>query len=53
MSEGTGDQQRRIESTKTNHFARRSRIYLKAIQAAYKELRRMQVHPTFELRLCV
>ena len=30
-------------ATKTNHFALRSRIYLKAIQAAYKELRRMQV----------
>ena len=40
-------------ATKTNHFALRSRIYLKAIQAAYKELRRMQVYPSFGLRLCV
>jgi hypothetical protein len=40
-------------STKTNHFDLRSRIYLRAIQAAYKELRRLQVHPSFELRLCV
>jgi hypothetical protein len=30
-------------STKINHFALRSRIYIKAIQAAYRELRRMRV----------
>jgi DDE superfamily endonuclease len=29
-------------STKMNHFAMRSRIYLKAIQAAYRELQRMR-----------
>ena len=30
-------------ATSMNHFARRSRIYLKAIQAAYQELQRMQL----------
>lgn len=30
-------------TTKLNHFALRSRIYLKAIQAAYRELQRMQL----------
>lgn len=30
-------------STKMNHFALRSRIYIKAIQAAYRELQRMRL----------
>lgn len=30
-------------ATKMNHFALRSRIYIKAIQAAYQELQRMQL----------
>jgi hypothetical protein len=30
-------------ATSMNHFALRSRIYLKAIQAAYQELQRMQL----------
>lgn len=35
--------ERMRKSTKMNHFALRSRIYIKAIQAAYRELRRMRV----------
>jgi hypothetical protein len=39
-------------STKMNHFAMRSRIYLKAIQAAYRELQRIRL-PDGGLSLCV
>jgi hypothetical protein len=37
---------------KMNHFAKRSRIYLKAIQAAYRELQRMRL-PDGERSSCV
>jgi hypothetical protein len=39
-------------ATKTNHFALRSRMYLKAVQAAFKELQSLQL-PGAELGLCV
>jgi hypothetical protein len=39
-------------ATKMNHFALRSRIYIRAIQAAYKELRRMQVPEFWTSTVC-
>jgi len=39
-------------ATKTNHFALRSRMYLKAIQAAFKELQSLRL-PGAELGSCV
>jgi len=39
-------------ATKTNHFALRSRMYLKAVQAAFKELQSLRL-PGAELGSCV
>ncbi len=39
-------------ATKTNHFALRSRMYLKAVQAAFKELQTLRL-PGAELGSCV
>ena len=41
----------KLATTKMNHFAIRSSVYLKAIRASYEELRRMRL-PDVGLKAC-